>query len=165
MFTMLWPGQCFAAVWLTLRPVSPHRVPGFQGNSSTSDPLVPNSRIEKSPSDMEQVGVIPRPNVHAALVSFQAFSVDTERHQVASSDPDRDGPVTTQTTTQAPSPFSPGIHFVLLAEGCLPKCPGPTRLLSIDPDGIRAKTTLAHDGDRLGRAFHFLYQVQSTIPR
>jgi hypothetical protein len=39
----------------------------------TSDPLVPNSKTEISPSDIEQQAVIPRPNVHAGLISLQAF--------------------------------------------------------------------------------------------
>ena len=62
--------------------------------------LVPNSRIEKIPSDTDQVGVIPKLNVHAGLASLQVSQFGIERHEVALSDPGRDSRVTTQTTTQ-----------------------------------------------------------------
>ena len=70
-----------------------------RGDSNLRTPG-PEFRTEISPSDIEQEGALPRPNVHEVLASLQAFQVDTERHQVASSDPVRDGRVTTQTTTQ-----------------------------------------------------------------
>src|SRR5271165_7528754 len=79
----------------------------------TSDPLAPNSRTERSPSDIE--GVIPRLNVHAGLDLAPGFSVYTERHQITSSDWSTDGRV--YDTNRAP------LHQVLiatcLAEGCL----------------------------------------------
>ena len=48
-------------------------------------PPDPEFKTEITPSDIEQHGVTPSPNVHAGLISFQAFQLirsDIKLHQV-----------------------------------------------------------------------------------